>query len=207
MTIKRHFLAPIFIFSLAACVLTPVDQPNVESIPRTPALEFRLPITVAKRAQKISQYKDLATGKKWRSREALGAARLETHLQGRKVTPGKNTSVDWVDQKLGDLSFKGPLVDDTNYDGVLEPLEHFDLEAIKRAIQRDLENNTETSILVVDTLGLSDGEVRFLEGEIRQLANPFKKIILLMREKEMKTLIGSKPPGHFSPFAEYSPGF
>lgn len=204
MTLNLRFLTPVLIFSLASCALAPVQPPIAALVPdRSPALEFRLPLTVAKRAQKISQYKDLATGQKWRSREALGAARLETHLQGRKVTPGKNTSVDWVDQKLGDLSLKGPLVDDTNYDGILEPLEHFDLEAIKKAIQRDLQDNTETSVLVVDTLGLSDGEVRFLESEIIKLTNPFKKIILLMREKEMKSIASQKPIGHFSPVAEY----
>lgn len=164
----------------------------------TEALDYSLPRAVAQRAQQLSKYKDVATGQGYRSREALGAARLEQHMQGRKLTPGPITSVDWVDQKLGDISFKGPLVDDSNYDGILESFPHgFDMNSVQNAVRRDLSENSEASTLVIDTLGMSEGEVRFFEGAVKGFANPYNKAVLLLLEKEMKSLNTNGDPSAF----------
>lgn len=182
--------------ALTACATVPSSVPT-GAFERQPNSELSISPVVAARAKELSKYKDVATGQGYRSREALGAARLERHIQGRKLLPGKSTSVDWVDQKIGDISFKGPLVDDTNYDGVLEPLDSFDLEAVKNAVRRDLQDNPMAPTLVVDTLGLSDGETRFLEGEILKLQNPYKKAILLLQYKELKSLNSNRPGSSF----------
>ena len=94
--------------------------------------------------------------------------------------------MDWVDQKLGSISLKGPFVDDSNFDGVPEELEYLNIEAVKNAIRRDLQNNRAAPILVVDTLGLTDSEVQSLETSIKEDADPFKKTILLLLQKELK---------------------
>lgn len=186
---------------LAACTSTPVLRgaagPQLE---RAPNSDYTLPPPVVNRARELSRYRDVATGNGYRSREALGAARLERHLQGRKVTPGKNTSVDWVDQKLGDISFKGPLVDDANYDGIVESLQGLSLEAVKNAIHRDLENNPTAPVLVIDTLGLTEGEVQSLETAVKADPNPYRKSVFILLEKEMKSLEQGRGSAGFDRF-------
>lgn len=185
------------LFLLVSACTTPS---GFEEPKRQPSSDYKLPLSVAQRAQQLSKYKDVATGQGYRTREALGAARLERHLQGRKLLPGKNTSVDWVDQKLGDISFKGPLIDDTNFDGELEPLQGLNIEAVKHAVLRDLGNNPLAPVLVIDSLGLTETEIQNLENSVITFPNPYKKTILILSLKEMKSLNAVKIEKSFDRF-------
>lgn len=199
MKFKSLLISILFFVTACASVSPVIPQASVprEAIlhERLPSSDFQIPMAVVTRAKQLSRVKDVATGHGFRSREALGAARLERHLQGRKLSGGESAAVDWVDAKLGKISLKGPLVDDANYDGIPEALQGLNIEAVKNAIRRDLQENPAAPTLVIDTLGLTEGEVTGLQEETVKAANPFKKSVFILLVKEMKTLKpGSAPP-------------
>ena len=108
-------------------------------------------------------------------REGFGGARIEQST-GRNIIRASTAGADFVDPVLGPISLKGPLLSNTGKPILVTPDR---LEGLGRSVIKDVNFNTATKAVVVDTFGLSVGQVSLLKAQILQGATTAKSIIFL----------------------------
>jgi hypothetical protein len=99
--------------------------------------------------------------------QGIGGVRIEQAL-GRTITPGTHAGVDFVDDVLGDISLKGPLPSNGDFQGLIN-------SAIK-----DVTTNTATKTTVIDTLGLSPAQISTLKTAVQAGTQGSSKTIIYL---------------------------
>lgn len=96
--------------------------------------------------------------------EGLGAARYEKYV-GRTMTRSLEQGADIVDPGIGPVSLKGPLVDSAT--GRLLSITDEMVDGLADSVVKDALFKTYTRRVVVDTLGMTEGQIARLVQRIR----------------------------------------
>ena len=112
--------------------------------------------------------------------EGLGAARFE-QVTGRRIATSTVEGADLIDPRLGPLSLKGPIGINSAI-GLRIPITQQMVDGLGRSIIKDVQRNTFTRQVVVDTLRLSPAQKAALRQQLQNSlggTNPAKSIFIV----------------------------
>ena len=123
---------------------------------------------VGRVAEIAATFADEATGGTLRYREALGLARLETYT-GRVLKAATDASHDAIDGIMGRISLKGPLINPTTKQLIVNEQT---IEGLYQSVVKAAKQSSGYETLVVDLLGLAKSQVDEFTRRLEQEALP-----------------------------------